>query len=80
MLQVYLRITAELLPTPAKSHYIYNLRDVARVVQGLMRAVPRKVQTADAFVRLWIHETLRVFHDRLITRDDKVCLGAVLLR
>lgn len=70
--EMYLRITAELLPTPAKAHYLYNLRDVARVIQGLMRATSRKIATSDAFVRLWIHETLRVFHDRLITQGDKV--------
>jgi dynein heavy chain len=33
---------------------------------------PLSVPTPEVFAKLWIHETCRVFHDRLINDDDKL--------
>lgn len=32
---IYQAIRKELLPTPAKSHYTYNMRDLSKVFQGI---------------------------------------------
>ena len=68
---VYNRISAELLPTPAKSHYTFNLRDVSKTFQGLLMIKPAAVPNKLSITRLWAHECMRVFHDRLIDGHDQ---------
>ncbi|KAI8841134.1 dynein heavy chain and region D6 of dynein motor-domain-containing protein [Chytriomyces cf. hyalinus JEL632] len=70
-IQIYNTIRAELLPTPAKSHYTFNLRDLAKVVQGVLSADIKTVNIETDIVRLWIHECMRVFQDRLVDTIDK---------
>ena len=62
--EAYNRISEELLPTPAKSHYTFNLRDLSKVFQGTLMIQPGNCPSRDVMVRLWLHESCRVFHDR----------------
>ncbi|CAB1101954.1 unnamed protein product [Ectocarpus sp. CCAP 1310/34] len=68
---MYNTILADLRPTPAKSHYTYNLRDLSKVFQGMLMMDHRRVSTAADLARVWVHETRRVFADRLISYEDK---------
>ncbi|XP_046489725.1 dynein axonemal heavy chain 6 [Neodiprion pinetum] len=69
--EVYDRIAIDLLPTPEKSHYVFNLRDLSKCFQGILQADSSDVREAKQILRLFYHECLRVFHDRLINVEDK---------
>ena len=77
-IDIYTRISEELLPTPSKFHYSFNLRDISKVFQGMLMIRPRKCSTLDTFARLWIHECSRIFCDRLINEDDQVWFNKTL--
>ena len=60
-IRIYNRISAELLPTPQRVHYTFNLRDLAGVFQGLLMCDSKHILTSESFARLWVHECRRVF-------------------
>lgn len=65
---------ANLRPTPAKSHYLFNLRDVSRIVSGIQLMKTFTHGESGKLIRLWIHETGRVISDRLINSEDRETL------
>jgi dynein heavy chain len=68
---IYLRIQKELLPTPLRSHYTFNLRDLSKVFQGVLMVRPKFFTDNNSLIRLWCHEGARVFRDRLINDEDR---------
>ncbi|XP_053403795.1 dynein axonemal heavy chain 2-like isoform X4 [Mercenaria mercenaria] len=69
-IELYQSVVAKFLPTPTKIHYLFNLRDISRLFQGLLRADKDFHDTKHAMTRLWIHEAFRVFSDRLVDEAD----------
>ncbi len=55
-LELFKQVSAEFLPTPACCHYLFNMRDISRVFQGLLRGDPKYYDTKESMVRLWVHE------------------------
>ncbi|XP_054274165.1 dynein axonemal heavy chain 2 [Macrosteles quadrilineatus] len=70
-IDLYNNVVHKMLPTPAKMHYLFNLRDISKIFQGLLRSNKENINTKVSFFRLWIHECFRVFSDRLIDERDR---------
>ncbi|XP_073385492.1 uncharacterized protein [Physcomitrium patens] len=71
-IDIYQTVQAELLPTPEKSHYTYNLRDISKIFLGLQYAPTEIGDDYYKIIRLWANECLRVFYDRLINDSDRM--------
>jgi dynein heavy chain len=67
-----------LVATPQRFHYVFNMRDLARVFQGITSASLETVSSDPRFVSLWRHECLRVFSDKLCREADKTVVESLL--
>lgn len=78
MVDVYLRAQKTYTPDQ-QAHYVYSPRELSRWVRALYEAfsgfhkqgVSGGVEDADSLVRLWAHEALRLFQDRLVTEEER---------
>ncbi|KAM7383622.1 hypothetical protein PAMP_003257 [Pampus punctatissimus] len=58
------------LPTAIQFHYTFNLRDLSNIFQGILFAGPESVKDSTDLVLLWLHESCRVYSDRLVDVRD----------
>lgn len=77
-IQVYGQVCECLLPTPSKSHYTFNLRDLSSVMQGLLSSIPKSYEDLESYAKLWVHENRRVFADRLVNTEDTLWFDNLL--
>ena len=64
--------TRKKLNSQIQKHYVYSPRELTRWSRGILEALKSHMyKDLSAFLRLWYHEGLRLFYDRLVTDDDK---------
>jgi len=88
-------VKRKLLPTPAKFHYTFTIRELARVFQGICNVaqkgakynviqkclnVKENMRSELFMIALWRHECDRTFIDKLTTNADKKTFSDMLDR
>jgi len=88
-------VKKKLLPTPAKFHYTFTIRELARVFQGICNVaqkgakynviqkqlnVKEPMRPELFMIALWRHECDRTFIDKLTTNVDKAIFTGMLDR
>ncbi|RYY36723.1 hypothetical protein EON62_01570, partial [archaeon] len=63
-------VVTKFLPDAERFMYSWNMRELANVFQGLCLARAEFYPQPVKFLRLWVHEVLRVFQDRMVDAGD----------
>ncbi|XP_023565616.1 dynein heavy chain 11, axonemal [Octodon degus] len=63
-------MTQNFVPTAVKFHYIFNLRDISNLFQGILFASPECLKGPNDLIYLWLHESSRVYGDKLVDTKD----------
>ena len=77
-IDVWNKVKQSLLPTPARFHYIFNMRELSRVFQGILETSAEVLTSAATVGGLWKHENTRVFSDKLSRNQDKAFIETTI--
>jgi dynein heavy chain len=61
---------SKFLPSAIKFHYNFTMRDLSAIVKGLLNSRSKEYTSSVQITRLWYHECMRVFSDRLISDTE----------
>lgn len=55
--------------TAINFHYEFTIRHLSSIFQGILFSQPAQFVDGEKLVKLWIHESERVYCDRLVSLD-----------
>ncbi|KAF4126868.1 dynein heavy chain 1, cytosolic [Geosmithia morbida] len=71
MVRFYLESQQRFTPQ-IQPHYVYSPRELTRWVRGVYEAIkPLEALTVEGLIRIWAHEALRLFQDRLVAEEER---------
>jgi dynein heavy chain 1 len=71
MVEVYLQSQAK-FTADMQAHYIYSPRELTRWTRGVFETMrPLETLSLEGLVRIWAHEGLRLFQDRLVKAEER---------
>eukprot|EP00066_Takifugu_rubripes_P027828 XP_011617094.1 PREDICTED: dynein heavy chain 9, axonemal [Takifugu rubripes] len=69
-LAVHQQVSSTFLPTAIKFHYIFNLRDLSNIFQGILFCTSECLKAPADLLKIYLHESNRVYRDKLVEEKD----------
>ncbi|XP_068161051.1 dynein axonemal heavy chain 9 [Antennarius striatus] len=69
-LALHQRVSSTFLPTAVKFHYIFNLRDLSNIFQGVLFCTGECLKAPLDLLKIYLHESNRVYRDKLVEQQD----------
>ncbi|XP_043958392.1 dynein heavy chain 9, axonemal isoform X2 [Gambusia affinis] len=69
-LALHRRVSSTFLPTAVKFHYVFNLRDLSNIFQGILFSTSKCMKSPTDLLKIYLHESSRVYRDKLVEEQD----------
>jgi dynein heavy chain len=60
-----------MLSISSKSHYLFNLQNILKVIQSICSLAKNKISRTNDLIEIWAHESTPIFNDRLVDGADQ---------
>lgn len=68
-LMVFGNVESNFRKTAANFHYEFNVRHLTNIFNGMLVARPEAIKDPEMLIKLWLHESERVYGDRLVSNE-----------